>query len=58
MLLESQEGLKDRTDVRPSQKRDALERIIKLYESWDAAEPGKGYDAKAAEWRRTSHSAD
>jgi len=28
-----------------------IERTIKLYESWDAAEPGKGYDAKAAEWR-------
>ena len=23
----------------------------KFYESWDAAEPGKGYDTKAAEWR-------
>ena len=32
-------------------KRQALERIIKLYESWHAAEPGKVYDAKAAEWR-------
>ena len=25
--------------------------LIKLYESWHAAEPDKGYDAKAAEWR-------
>ena len=31
--------------------RQALERIVKLYESWDAAEPGQGYDAEAAEWR-------
>ncbi len=25
--------------------------LVALYEAWDAAEPGKGYDAKAAEWR-------
>lgn len=24
---------------------------MKLYESWDKAEPGKGHDAKAAEWK-------
>ena len=30
---------------------EALERIIKFYEAWDAAEPGKGYAEKAAEWR-------
>jgi len=28
-----------------------LERIVKLYESWESAEPGKGHHAKAAEWR-------
>ena len=28
-----------------------IKRIVSLYESWHAAEPGKGYDAKAAEWR-------
>jgi hypothetical protein len=27
--------------------------LAKLYEAWHAAEPGKGYDAKAAKWRRT-----
>lgn len=25
--------------------------LVELYERWDADEPGKGYDAKAAEWR-------
>jgi len=25
--------------------------LVDLYTAWDAAEPGKGYDAKAAEWR-------
>jgi hypothetical protein len=31
--------------------QDALKRIVNLYEAWDSAEPGQGYDAKAAEWR-------
>jgi tetratricopeptide (TPR) repeat protein len=25
--------------------------LVRLYTAWDAAEPGKGYDAKAAHWR-------
>ncbi len=29
----------------------ALERVVRLYEVWEKAEPGKGYDAKAAEWK-------
>ncbi len=32
-------------------KREALDRIRRLYEAWDAAEPGKGYAAKAEEYR-------
>ena len=28
-----------------------IEQLIALYESWIAAEPGKGYAEKAAEWR-------
>jgi tetratricopeptide (TPR) repeat protein len=32
-------------------KREALERIERLYAAWHAAEPEQGYDAKAAEWR-------
>ena len=31
--------------------REALERIVALSDAWNAAEPDKGYDAKAAEWR-------
>jgi hypothetical protein len=31
--------------------RDAFGLAVKLYESWDKADPGKGYDAKAAEWK-------
>jgi serine/threonine protein kinase/tetratricopeptide (TPR) repeat protein len=29
----------------------AVERLVALYEAWDAAEPGKGYAEKAVEWR-------
>jgi non-specific serine/threonine protein kinase/serine/threonine-protein kinase len=31
--------------------RETCENIVKLYESWDSSEPGKGYDTKAAEWK-------
>lgn len=37
--------------VGAERKREALERIVKLYEAWSASEPGKVDDAKAAEWR-------
>jgi hypothetical protein len=30
---------------------DVINRLVALYEAWDAAEPGKGYVEKAAEWR-------
>jgi tetratricopeptide (TPR) repeat protein len=33
----------------PDRTREALERIIRLYESWEKSDPGKGHDA--AEWR-------
>ena len=29
----------------------AIQRVVDLYEAWDTAEPGQGYDAKADEWR-------
>jgi len=30
---------------------NVLKATIELYDAWHAAEPGQGYDAKAAEWR-------
>ena len=30
----------------------ARTRMVELYDLWDAAEPGKGYADKAAEWRK------
>jgi serine/threonine protein kinase/TolA-binding protein len=32
------------------QRDQCAEALFKLYSAWDAAEPGKGYDTKAAEW--------
>ena len=29
----------------------AIDKMVTLYDMWNAAELGKGYDAKAAEWR-------
>ena len=65
LLLEGYEGMKDHPDAPDERKREALERIVNLYEAWHAAEPDDegdhGRDAhatkadthatKAAEWR-------
>jgi hypothetical protein len=44
------EALVDRFELIPKLKRENLKHIIELYESWDAAEPGR-VRRKAAEWR-------
>ena len=55
LLLEAHQRLVDMPSVAPSLRakriRRDMQRISRLYESWDAAEPGKGYAEKAAEWR-------
>ena len=51
MLLEGYAGLKDNPSASDIRKREALERIVELYDAWQAAEPDAGHDAKAAEWR-------
>ena len=56
MLLDAFETLRIRADAIPATHRqarirEAVQRIITLYQTWHVAEPGKGYDAKAAEWR-------
>ena len=32
-------------------KREALGRIVKLYDAWHTSEPGAGHGANATEWR-------
>jgi tetratricopeptide (TPR) repeat protein len=51
MLLESYKALRGAGGLSPAEKNYLVGRWIRLYEDWDTAEPGKGYDAKAAEWR-------
>jgi hypothetical protein len=35
----------------PKHRAEVLTCLVELYEAWQTAEPGKGYDARAAEWR-------
>jgi serine/threonine protein kinase/tetratricopeptide (TPR) repeat protein len=58
LLVDAYSALKDDPRVpTPAQlrgidtKREALSRIIVLYQVWDAVEPGKGFADKAAQWR-------
>jgi tetratricopeptide (TPR) repeat protein len=48
-------GLRDNASVaaniRDQRIREALERIVKLYDAWDQIAPDAGYAEKAAEWR-------
>ena len=47
-LCATRESVSGETDP---QTRSAIELLVSLYESWDRADPGAGYDAKAASWR-------
>ncbi len=51
LVLENYEKLRAIHGETGAETRKALPRIVKLYEAWDAAEPGKGYADKAATWR-------
>ncbi|MCH8963861.1 MAG: serine/threonine protein kinase [Planctomycetes bacterium] len=51
LLLAMHEQFVGSSDESPSETQASIERLVSLYESWHAAEPGQGYDAKAAEWR-------
>ena len=51
MLLNGFKAIKDNPYARDEQVAETIERLVDLYESWHAAEPGKGYDAKTTEWR-------
>ncbi|HLO42667.1 MAG TPA: hypothetical protein VK176_16710, partial [Phycisphaerales bacterium] len=48
----------DATPDAPGDRRLAVLRAIGvLYDRWNAAEPGKGYDAKASEWKANERKA-
>ena len=50
-LFEAHRLLADGFGEDHERTRKCVERLADLYDAWHAAEPGKGYDAKAAEWR-------
>ena len=51
LLLDAAEQC-DRSEAKRGMHwRSVLKTLPNLYDAWHAAEPGKGYDAKAAEWR-------
>ena len=51
LLLNGFTGMAGAPDTSETRKRKALERLVKLYESWHAVEPDAGYDGMAVEWR-------
>ena len=51
VLLESSERLQSKSADR-TMIRDALERVVRLYQSWDAVAPDSGKAAQAEEWKK------
>jgi len=54
LLLALHKQIVGSSDESPSKIKASIEQLANFYESWHAAEPGKGYDAKAAEWQAKS----
>jgi tetratricopeptide (TPR) repeat protein len=52
LLLESSAALQDSRSADPRLQRDALDRLARLYKAWDAAAPGQGKAAQAAQWKQ------
>ena len=51
LLLAAHEAYAQIPSAPPDSVRQNLEALIELYDVWHKADPGKSYDAKAAEWR-------
>lgn len=51
LLVAAQESCAQIPSAPPAAVRLVLEHLAELYDAWHKAEPDKGYDAKAAEWR-------
>jgi tetratricopeptide (TPR) repeat protein/tRNA A-37 threonylcarbamoyl transferase component Bud32 len=50
LLLESNERLQRSKSAERKYKRDALERLVRLYQAWDSASPNTGKVPQAEEW--------
>ncbi len=51
-LLAAQGTFAKHPGVAVKEARDWTQALVDLYVGWHAAEPGRGYDAKAAEWQK------
>jgi tetratricopeptide (TPR) repeat protein len=52
LLLEAQDRLHNDPGIDPAFKRDAIERLVRLYEAWNGVVPNRGMAQKATEWRQ------
>ncbi len=57
LLLDACDGLHNNRDgipesIRAERLLESVDRVVRLYETWRAAEPDAGHDRKAAEWRK------
>ena len=50
-LLEAREGFVTTLGAEHKRTIKVINYLVDLYDAWDAAEPDKGYAAKASEWR-------
>jgi tetratricopeptide (TPR) repeat protein len=50
-LLAAEKVLGTAPGLSPSRRRRLYETLIGLYDAWNLAKPGQGYDAKAQPWR-------
>ena len=51
LLLAAHQASAQREPLVPGAVARAAQLLVQLYERWDKAEPGQGYDAKAKSWR-------
>ncbi|MCH8261200.1 MAG: tetratricopeptide repeat protein, partial [Planctomycetes bacterium] len=51
LLIDSASALQANEEALESRKTEAIQRVVDLYEAWHTAEPGQGYDVRAAQWR-------
>ncbi len=52
LLIDGYEGITRDPLAWPLRRREALERIVALYEQWELAEPGQGRKAQALSWKK------
>jgi hypothetical protein len=54
LLIDGYNGMKANKAVPPDRKRQALTRIVGLYEAWNLAEPSPSRSDELATWRAAS----